>query len=333
LDPGRNGLYARCETDCISFFPRYRVSAARLSPALWQRTDVEKRHRLISIIERNYRDHARNLWGVEQVKEIIAEGVALADISKLRACYHFQKTNKEVLCATVEEKGATVEQLVAESTTEHTSNSGASPAPPPSEVTVNTNPTTPGGTASVSTLGSHGSHQPVLDERKTKMKRLDTHFGFSYKPKDIVQTYVQKKVEAQNKNQNKEERESCATDKAWEEAKWSYFDYLTNHVAKTHVPDKHGKLLPSACLDVEVSSDQIRMMEPSMKDLRMSSIMAETVGPAATKKMAKRRLDMISANIASHARILNSESEIKSAKEHLELAESLSKVSEEARRT
>ena len=59
-------------------------------------------------------------------------------------------------------------------------------------------------------------------------------------------------------------------------------------------------LEPSAWLDVEMDDKQHYMLLPTAAEIFVGSILDDSVGQNARKKIAKQRIDMISGNIASY---------------------------------
>jgi len=55
-----------------------------------------------------------------------------------------------------------------------------------------------------------------------------------------------------------------------------------------------------------MSDDQKQMLCPPHKNVLTGHILCDVKGKGAVNKLAKQRLDMISGNVASHARCLNS---------------------------
>jgi hypothetical protein len=63
--------------------------------------------------------------------------------------------------------------------------------------------------------------------------------------------------------------------------------------------------LPSAALNVEVSVDQMKLLQPTLADVTMGSIIDQCMGEKAVKKLAKRRINMVDSNVELYSRILN----------------------------
>ena len=68
---------------------------------------------------------------------------------------------------------------------------------------------------------------------------------------------------------------------------------ITNFVARNHWNGKGNNAdnVPSSYLNVEVSSIQMKLFNPTMEDLIMGAAVSETMGEGAKKKLAKRRLE------------------------------------------
>jgi len=85
--------------------------------------------------------------------------------------------------------------------------------------------------------------------------------------------------------------------------KW--FKIISNEACNTHWGKSTEPLLPSAYLGVEISKDQLKLMNPSVGDLILSKIEEDTMGAKAKKKIARRRHDFIDGNAKSYGKILN----------------------------
>ena len=88
-------------------------------------------------------------------------------------------------------------------------------------------------------------------------------------------------------------------------------------------------MLPSSHLSVEVSVDQLHLLNPTPYDVLIGSIMDDTVGARAKKKVAKRRLDMIAGNAASYCRSLNNPEQLKLIKEVSQMCANLALIEED----
>lgn len=140
---------------------------------------------------------------------------------------------------------------------------------------------------------------------------LDMFSGFSWQPRELFEKYVE--------------------DKTNEEQQQKVFSHLSNHVACIHGQnsDYFSPLTPSAHLNVEVSRDQMRLLNPTPKEVMMGTIMESTVGEKAKKKIAKRKLYFINGNVNSYSRVLNNPKQLDMIKEYCDLGATLAEISTE----
>jgi hypothetical protein len=99
-----------------------------------------------------------------------------------------------------------------------------------------------------------------------------------------------------------------------------FLNHITNFVAYTEA-SSDGQLLPSAYLDIVVTTDQIALLKPTCKDVVMGSILRDTLGPTAKKLIAKRRIDAID------GRLLNSSARLEQIKQVNALAAAIAEIS------
>jgi hypothetical protein len=94
---------------------------------------------------------------------------------------------------------------------------------------------------------------------------------------------------------------------ASEDTAYAYCRHITNYVAQQHCARTRGQsfLVPSAYLDVEVTDDQHFLFQPAAADVLLGSILEDSIGQNAKKKIIKRRINCLSGNIASYSRSLN----------------------------
>ena len=131
--------------------------------------------------------------------------------------------------------------------------------------------------------------------------------GYKLKPTDMVA--------AMKKTVTKSERA---------EAGMMLFRHCTRFTALAH--DEKTNLAPSAFLDVVVTEDQKTLLNPCIKDLLLGSLMRETSGHHAKKKMSRRRLDYATGFIQSYSRVLNGEANLAKMVEVAQLAASLGEI-------
>lgn len=104
-----------------------------------------------------------------------------------------------------------------------------------------------------------------------------------------------------------------------------------NHLSKLarrSVPTSK-KLAPSAYLDVEMTSVQQRLLDPSAQDYAMHEIARHAHGDGAKQALAKRKLDAIG-NVRGHSGFANDEARCQRLKNQLNLVASLAEIAKEA---
>jgi hypothetical protein len=102
------------------------------------------------------------------------------------------------------------------------------------------------------------------------------------------------------------------------------FDHMAGY-ARTHAGS--CEITPSAYLDVEMSTDQKRILNPSAQDLTMRELMKDAGGDGASLKLGKRKLDNLGVTIKSYSCIANDPERVKRLRSALELAASVAEIS------
>lgn len=105
-----------------------------------------------------------------------------------------------------------------------------------------------------------------------------------------------------------------------------FLNHITNFVAYTEA-SSDAQLLPSAYLDIVVTTDQIALLKPSCKDVVMGCILRDTLGPTAKKLIAKHRIDALDGNVGSYSRLLNSSARLEQIKQVNALAAAIAEIS------
>jgi len=159
---------------------------------------------------------------------------------------------------------------------------------------------------------NEGESSSGINEDSTN-KKLENYFSF--KPQMLLDAFI-------------EERQKRPATLTSASSTRELFDHMCNHAAQMHW-DKAKSLLPAAALDVEVSADQTTLFNPSYKNVLQGYIMYDVKGAGAMNKIAKRRLDIMSGNVASYARCLNNKKHLGSLKEYNELIASVAEISAE----
>ena len=157
--------------------------------------------------------------------------------------------------------------------------------------------------------------QQLQNEESTDINSSQLENYFSFKPQMLLNAYI-------------EEREKHPATLTSASTTRELFDHMCNHAAQMHW-DQVRSLLPTAALDVEVSENQKTLFNPSYKNVLQGYIMYNVKGAGAMNKIAKRRLDIMSGNVASYARCLNNKKHLGSLKEYNELIASVAEISAE----
>ena len=76
---------------------------------------------------------------------------------------------------------------------------------------------------------------------------------------------------------------------------------MTNCVASNHEWHKEGDMVPSEYLDVELTKDQVELLDPTPHDVQLGAILDQCTGRKAKKVIAKRRIDFVTGNANSYA--------------------------------
>jgi len=127
--------------------------------------------------------------------------------------------------------------------------------------------------------------------------------------------------------------DTCLKDKSDKSVQKKLFTHMTNHTAQMMWDaNRNQPLEPSSHLDDRMSDDQKTLLCPSCKNVLMGYILCDVKGKGAAKKLAERQLDVISGNVASHARCLNSTKRLKQIEEACQLVAAVAGVPADARK-
>lgn len=108
-----------------------------------------------------------------------------------------------------------------------------------------------------------------------------------------------------------------------EETRYQLLDHMTLFAKRTG--KKGAKLQPSAYLNLEISSEQTMLFNPTIEDIQIREILRDAAGPGATKKLAKRKLDMCT-YVNAFCCYANSPERIKRMREAVRVAASLAEI-------
>ena len=107
------------------------------------------------------------------------------------------------------------------------------------------------------------------------------------------------------------------------------FIHMTNFVASNHGWYTGGAMVPLEFLDVAVSRDQVGLLNPTLRDVQLGAILNQCTGRKAKKVIAKRRVDFVSGNVNSYARILNGSAQLEKIKTCNQLSASIAQLQRE----
>jgi hypothetical protein len=91
-----------------------------------------------------------------------------------------------------------------------------------------------------------------------------------------------------------------------------WFSHVCNTVSRQHSSTSSLEYtLPHASYDIDVSTQQRNLLNPTQRDLFLGLVLENAVGDKATRKIAKRSLDFLNGNVASYAQHVTSDENIK----------------------
>ncbi len=169
---------------------------------------------------------------------------------------------------------------------------------------------------------------PPPPDRERAAGTLDRYYGYSFVSKELMEKYMEEKI---GRGHVPRGHEGPKPDPAvWDRVPASnLFCHMTNYVARLHGWHTGGDLVPSPYLQVEIKADQIDLLNPTSRDVQMAAIIDQCMGSKATKKVAKRRIDMIEGNVNSYARILNGPQQLEQINVYNDLAASIAVLQKE----
>ena len=102
---------------------------------------------------------------------------------------------------------------------------------------------------------------------------------------------------------------------------------MTKYVCYHH--DTDDDMIPSPHLNVEVSADQRKALNPTVHDIQIGAVIDQIFGDKAKTKIVKRRIDFMTGNVNSYLRILNGPAQLDSNSTYNNLAASWSELHNE----
>ena len=237
-------------------------------------------------------DTFNNQWTKDNLVKVMQLGfVHLDDMTKLRGCYMTSKEDPSVLLDSSKE--------VAESQT----------------------------STAIASTSTSTMYQTTLDKN---------YSAFSLAPTHLMNKYMSDKADHPNDDDYVfvDVIGSEVVMSSWPEGRsrdsaGDLFCHMTNFVAATHGWHTGGDLVPSSHLDIAISSEQVDLLNPTPRDIQIGAIIDQCVGRFSKRRIARRRIDIISGNINSYARILNGPAEMSKIRTYNELTASMAELQKE----
>jgi len=161
-----------------------------------------------------------------------------------------------------------------------------------------------------------------LDE--SKLSTLDKLDQSNLKTREVKDGILSTKTELELVNTMPLSKTvTCWPKNRCQETAAALFRHMCNFTAATHGYANDGDLTPSNYLDVHVSGEQRKLLNPSYRDVLIGEILDQSTGVKATKKLAKRRIEFVNGNVNSYARVLNGQAQMDAIKTYNDLAASL----------
>lgn len=273
-------------------------------PALWKNMSEEMRETVCVMFKKFEDNDHEDPFKKDNLEELLKIGIPHDDILKLHGCYKMSKDDPSVL---------------------------KDPPPPPTK-------------------------KDLCAMARKKQKQLDMDYnGFSFAPTYALEPYLEEKekygkvdkgevsklpalsqddLELDGDNLKLTTRPVATAKTCWPEKRnrklaADLFIKMCNFTAAVHGYAQEGDLVPSAGLDVHVTSDQRRLLNPTPRDVQIGAIIDQCSGEKATKKLARRRIDFVTGNVNSYARVLNGQSQMESIKTYNDLAASIAAMNRE----
>ena len=108
----------------------------------------------------------------------------------------------------------------------------------------------------------------------------------------------------------------------------SYGDQLFQHIVRylNMMCNKDGKLEPSKYLGLEISSEQLQILNLAEQGLRRSNTFQDAMGKS-SRKLATRKLNVIG-NLTGHSSVITSDENLRRAQEDCRLASTYEEINE-----
>ena len=104
---------------------------------------------------------------------------------------------------------------------------------------------------------------------------------------------------------------------------------LLNHLCRVRnmrsAVDGTGRIEPSKSLNLEMQSDALKMIQPTLEEMRHGAVMRDSFGDRAQRKFAQRKLNSIGA-IVGTCTVVNSEENMDKMRKELQFAEAMAEI-------
>jgi hypothetical protein len=154
-------------------------------------------------------------------------------------------------------------------------------------------------------------------DKRCRLIKTDSIANYSMK-KGELHPLTNLPAESEAESEAEEEAETVRP-MADRQVALKFFHHVTAHASRLHDHDDN-LLKPKDCFDVEISKLQLRLLNPKPIDVLLGSIMDETLGSKAKKKVPKRRINFIAGNPNSYCRSMNNPAALAQVEEAAELA-------------
>ena len=265
-----------------SFF-KCRTSLYDILPEFWKRMKPADRANVVTIIDGFYASNEPT-WSKENINQLL-EYVPLNDMVRLRACYWTAKNDDTVIYRVREEVVESSRLLEAEF--DEKSLRGV------------LDKYTWYPQAMDREYGPRRKWDCCIDPKRPPMNDLRRHWS-NHLTNEFDRAsnifHLLKKVYSPCPSLN---NVAPLVNEKW-------FKHITNNVATNHWAKSNTPLQPSPYLNIDMDSDQYSFLNPTMRDVILSTLEQDSFGENAKKKRARRRMCMVDGSAASYSKQLNS---------------------------
>ena len=174
------------------------------------------------------------------------------------------------------------------------------------------------------------TEESVVVAKTKRQWMLDQDYqGFALAPKHLLEPFLTDKKKFPRQTIGPLPREGI--DFGWPNGRnrKTAAELFCHMTTSNHGWSKGGNLVPSSYLDVHVKDDQEELLNPTARDIQIGAIIEQCIGKKAKKKVARRRVDFVTGNVNSYARILNGPAQLEKIKSYNQLAASMAELQRE----